>query len=162
VLAFADRQFTVVRVRGHATLQCGFQQGDQGRVGFHLGERVQPAQRFIVIEMGDVWTRQFALVIDRRIIRAQAERRIQCPFVGFGGGVQLVDRRRERERCAAAMFAHAHRALGPAQRAAQARDVVAPTLRHGGIHDNAGRLLEWNFKRGAGAIEIQVVAGQPA
>ena len=102
--------------------------------------------------------RRRGFVVHRRIGCADTERRIQRPLVHFGGDVELVGRRREGKRCAAGMFAHDDRARGPTERCPRPRDVVAPALPGVGIECQSGR----GFQRRAGAIEVEVGAGQPA
>jgi len=156
--ALADREQVVVRMRGDAMRTRGFDQRAQRRLRFRRGERLQPAQGVGVIEMGDMRARRRGFVVHRRIGCADTERRIQRPLVHFGGDVELVGRRREGKRCAAGMFAHDDRARGPTERCPRPRDVVAPALPGVGIECQSGR----GFQRRAGAIEVEVGAGQPA
>ena len=136
----------------------GLQQGDQSRLGFGLRQCAQLPQGFVVAEMGDVRARVFGVLVHRRVVRPQAKCGVQRPLVGFGRGVELVERRGERQRCAAGVFAHEHRAVRPVERRAHAGDVAAPALQGAGIERYLGRDLQ----RRAGSVEIQVGAGQPA
>ncbi len=97
MLALADRHVVIIGMRRNAARLRGVQQGDQSGPGFFLRECLQPGKRLVVVEVRNMRARRHAFIIDRRVVGPQAKRRMQCPLVGFGGGVQLVDRRRKRE-----------------------------------------------------------------
>ena len=90
--------------------------------------------------------------------RTRRSARSQRPFVDFGGGEQLVERRRERERGAAGVRARddrAHRASRARARMRDARVASAAARRR-------RRRAADGFQHRAGAGEVQVGAGQAA
>ena len=64
-------------------------------------------------------------VVHRRVAARAAERGMPRPFVGFGGGVQLVDGRGERQRGAAGVLAHEDRAVAASPARARTRAMCA-------------------------------------
>ena len=145
-------------MRGHAVRAGCIDQCAQRRPRFRSRKRVQPAQGFTIVEVGDMRAWRIGFIIDRRIARTQTERRIQRPLVHFGGDVELVEWGLERQRSTGGVFAHDDGVVRPIQQHPRPRDVRAPALQRVRIEGEARP----RFQRCACTVEIQVGAGESA
>ena len=86
---------------------------------------------------------------------ALGDRGRERPLVDFGGGEELVGRRRKRERGARLVRHGAGGGRGPAQLRAGAQDALAPGNQH-------RRVVHPGLEHGTAAVKEPVVAGQAA